>query len=553
MKPISKLLLGLLLCTSLVAQINAASIVEEGVVRMQKKLEKLKQELVLVDYDAADKLLQEIETLSLSGSDTDKIKAFELLKTVQSILTESRPVETRAVWLDDQALGKINGPEELKKLVKWLADLNVNLILPNVYFAGESFHKSNIVPQMDWYRFTFGQEDPLKILIEEAHKYGIEVHAWVMIYGLQGNVEPFLDRLDWLDRDKDGKYNNTAHTDYFFSPAHPLARDHILSIIEEIAGYDLDGIHLDNIRYKDGFGYGDYMVNLYQELFSVDPRQIPASNSKQFNHFREFKAQFIASFVELVRVRLHEKKPQLMLSAATAPQTWGKNSLGQDWHNWIDNRSLHFVLPMSYIETPAEYAQLIASDIQRIAGKTYCFPGLALYAFSAQTMEQEWQEGQKAPITGQTLFSLLHIKPEHYELLQKGLFREKAVVTFREPDKAAILFINWLKKRIETFGFEAGFTDTESLIWLNLLEEIADLIDKAPMRRYDTRDLREENKTEQLYFETVYKTMDKLLERTDKLKEPTKKRLISDIKQLRSFITPLEYTSRPFNLVPIKY
>lgn len=546
------LLLCLLMLASLVVPVKAASIFEERV-RMQKKLEKLKQELVLIDYDKAEKMLKEIEELSLSNDDADKIKAYELLKAVQSILTESRPVETRAVWLDDQALGKINGPEELKKLVRSLADLNVNLILPNVYFAGESFHKSNIVPQMDWYRLAFGEEDPLEILIEEAHKYGIEVHAWVMVYGLQGNVEPFLDRLDWLDKDKDGKYNNTAHTDYFFSPAHPLARDHILAIIDEVAAYNLDGIHLDNIRYKDGFGYGDYMVDLYQQFFSIDPRKIPASNIKQINHFREFKAQFITSFVELVRTRLHEKNPHLMLSAATAPQTWGKNSLGQDWHNWIDNRSLHFVLPMSYIETPEEYAQLIASDIQRIAGKTYCFPGQALYAFSAQTMEKEWQEGQKAPITGQTLFSLLHIKPEHYELLQKGLFREKAVATFREPDKAAVLLIDWLKKRIETFGSRAGFNDTESIIWLNLLDKTADLIVKAPMRRYDNRDLREENKPEQLYWETVLESIEQLLELANNLKETTKKRLTIDLLQLRSFITPLEYTSRPFTLVPIKY
>ena len=55
------------------------------------------------------------------------------------------------------------------------------------------------------------------------------------------------------------------------------------------------------------------------------------------------------------------------------------------------------------------------------------------------------------------------------------------------------------------------------------------------------------------YWETFFKSIEQLLELANNLKKPTSKRLTIDLLQLRSFITPLEYTSRPFTLVPIKY
>lgn len=523
--------------------------------RMQERVKIAKEEMALLDYDIIYEKLNEASKLAASEEDQDKIKAFQILKEVDALATESRPVETRAVWLDDIALTKIVSPDDLRELIRSLAELNVNMLLPSVYFGGETIYKSEIVPQMDWFKINFGDEDPFQIMLDEAKKYGMEVHPWVMVYGLQGNIEPYLDKIEWFDKAKDGSFNNTVHVDYFLSPAHPEVSDHLMSIIQEVTDYDVDGIHLDNIRYKDGFGYGDYARELYQELFGIDPCDIAPSNTRRYNHFREFKAQFIASFVERVRYEMHEKDPHIMVSAATAPGLWGKNSLGQDWHNWVDNRSLHFVLSMSYIETVPEYDDLIRQDINRVGSKTYIYPGMALYAFSPTVMQGQWQIGQRAPTTGQTLFSLLHIKDTHYQLLKNGLFRQKAYPTFRDPQKAAILYIDWLKERIETLGIEAGLSEEEKKEWLETLSTFASDIKEAPSRPYDTRDLREEDQTEQAYWENFLAKLDAFILKTRKgdIKDPLKARLMDDLLGLKSLITPLEYTSRTFETVPIKY
>jgi len=536
----------------LTASVFAQNSVFEENQLMRQEMEQKKQEMALLDYDTVEDKINRIESLASSTEDKDRAEAFALLKEVRADLTESRPVETRAVWLDDQALAKISSPMELRNLISWLNDLNVNIILPCVYFAGEAIYESDIVEQGLWYKLCFPDEDPLDIIIEEAHKYGMEVHPWVMVYGLQGNIEPFLDRLDLLDRNIKGEYNDTAHTDYFFSPAHPEARDHLLSIMLEVAKYDIDGIHLDNIRYKDGFGYGDYAVGLYQELFGRDPRELSMS-SVYYNHFREFKAQFIASFVELVRVEMLRLDPHIMVSAATAPRTWGKNSLGQDWHNWIDNRSLHFVLPMSYSADPKEYKELLDFDLNRIGGRTYAYPGMTLYSFTPEVMAEEWLVGQNAPMTGQTLFSLLHIKTPYYQILRNGLFRDKAYPTFRDPANAAVIFLDWLSQRVEALGSYAGFSVEEKNLWLADFNRISDMIENFPGPKYGTRDLRAHVPEDNDYWNKVLEEINSLSAKTDKLEGPKKQRLKNDLSQLKSLITPLEYTTRPFDLVAITY
>lgn len=538
------------LCVLMSACVYAGPLDETAILR--EEMLRKKQEMALLDYNAIEEMIGRAETLFVSTSDQDRIEAYSLIREAKTLLTESRPVETRAVWLDDQALAKISSPDEMRNLIAWLNDLNVNLILPCVYFAGETIYPSEVVEQATWYRLSFPNDDPLQIIIDEARKYGMEVHPWIMVYGLQGNIEPFLDRVYMIDKNAKGQFNDTSHVDYFLSPAHPETVEYLVSLILELAKYDIDGVHLDNIRYKDGFGYGDFAVDLYQRLFGLDPREF-TSSSARYNHFREFKAQFVASFVERVRRELFAIDPHLFVSAATAPRTWGKNSLGQDWHNWIDNRSLHFVLPMSYTPDPKEYRELLDFDLKRIGGRTYAFTGMTLYSFTPEVMVEEWKVGQEMPTTGQTLFSLLHIKQSYYEILKKGLFRDPANPTFRDPQMADCLFLDWLVERFETLGTAAGLKPEEVQSWIGDLSRVKDLIAAFSGPKYGDRDLRTHSSEDNAYWNGVLGEIDALVKKTESLSGVTQQRIKNDLLQLRSLISPLEYTTRPFELVKITY
>lgn len=71
--------------------------------------------------------------------------------------------------------------------------------------------------------------DPLQIVIEEGHKLGMEVHAWLNPYRI-------------------------SH-DYFWDPAPQKTTDRILTAVDELLEYDIDGIHFDDYFYNAKKGY----------------------------------------------------------------------------------------------------------------------------------------------------------------------------------------------------------------------------------------------------------------------------------------------------------
>ena len=94
--------------------------------------------------------------------------------------------------------------------------------------------------------------DPLEYIISRAHAAGISVHAWINVYRVWGAGagptdlnHPINAHPDWIKKNVAG---NTRATDgYFIDPAVPEAREHIVSVVEDIARrYPVDGIHLDS-------------------------------------------------------------------------------------------------------------------------------------------------------------------------------------------------------------------------------------------------------------------------------------------------------------------
>lgn len=107
-----------------------------------------------------------------------------------------------------------------------------------------------------WYPPQF---DQLQVIIEEAHKRGIQVHAAVNLFG-EGltayRVGPLFERPQWaaLHLGPSGAIRpSTAVTDIAFAnPGLPEVQLYELAVVGEIVRtYDVDGLILDRIRYPD--------------------------------------------------------------------------------------------------------------------------------------------------------------------------------------------------------------------------------------------------------------------------------------------------------------
>lgn len=183
----------------------------------------------------------------------------------QLLTAPSLTDEIRAVWLT--TIGGIDWPRtyatspatieqqkrELTQMLDRLKLIRINTVLLQTRIRGTVIYPSNLEP---WDGCVSGQPgrspgyDPLRFAIDECHKRGMELHAWVVTLPLGKWNGAGCKNM----RNKYPKLVKKIGQDGFMNPELPQTGDVIAGVCEEIVRkYDVDGIHLDYIRYPDGW------------------------------------------------------------------------------------------------------------------------------------------------------------------------------------------------------------------------------------------------------------------------------------------------------------
>jgi uncharacterized lipoprotein YddW (UPF0748 family) len=273
------------------------------------------------------------------------IEARETWLQARRLLWENYPTdikydqsEIRAIWLDRGTLVQAKTESDLAVIFDRLAQAGINTVFLETVNSSYTIYPSSIAPEQnpstrDW--------DRLKVAIQLAHQRNMELHAWVWIFAAanQGHnallklprnyLGPVLSRHpDWINKSKNGdSFDHGLHNrKAFFDPAHPQARQYLLSLLDEIAtNYDVDGIQLDYIRYpfqsrklNSMFGYGKSSRWEFKQRTGVDPIKLTPS-SRLWKQWLNFRIHQIDSFVETASTMLKQKRPDLLLSAAVFP------------------------------------------------------------------------------------------------------------------------------------------------------------------------------------------------------------------------------------------
>lgn len=135
---------------------------------------------------------------------------------------------------------------ELVTIIERAKQGNLNAIMLQVRSHGDALYKSSYEPWSSALTGTRGTNpgyDPLAFAIEEAHKRGIELHAWINPYRI-GEYSINASQI------KDSWRIGTGSS-AFLDPGNPDVRKHTLDVITEIiTKYDIDGIIFDDYFYK---------------------------------------------------------------------------------------------------------------------------------------------------------------------------------------------------------------------------------------------------------------------------------------------------------------
>ena len=189
--------------------------------------------------------------------------------------TESPPVETleqkemRGIWLSRFGW---RTQSELEAAVNHISESGFNSIFFQVRGTFDSFYRSSLEPWSDRLTGNLGQDpnwDPLASVLAIAHANDVEVHAWMNTFPIwrgeelpqsQGVAHPLEQHPEWIISDQNGEQMALNPVYVFADPSIPEVRSHVAAVAHELTSlYDVDGVHLDYIRFPEP-EYGEASV-----------------------------------------------------------------------------------------------------------------------------------------------------------------------------------------------------------------------------------------------------------------------------------------------------
>ena len=298
--------------------------------------------------------------------------------------------EMRAVWLTTNwgldwpsaparnAREAARQQQELREMLDALAYMGINTVFFQARIRGEVFYPSAYEP---WSRIISGTAgkspgyDPLAFVIDECHNRGMECHAW-MVTIPAGNVRQAAKMGSKALPAKHPELCKKLKGNWYLDPGNPATPHYIAALVAEIVSrYDIDGIHLDYIRYPDEEGnFPD--ADTYR-------RYAPAGMSRHQWHVAN-----ISRIVTAVSDTVVALNPHVMVSTAPLgrytslpglpPARWScTEGAAQDAVAWLQQGNNDFVAPMMYY-TGENYFPYLADWVAR-ATQGYIVAGLGAY------------------------------------------------------------------------------------------------------------------------------------------------------------------------------
>ena len=294
------------------------------------------------------------------------------------------PLYDRYLWVIRDVL---KSKKSIDDMVNFAIEKNINHLFVQVRGRGDSFYESQFTSRSQI--LSEGEFDPLAYLLDTANGKGINIHAWVNVYILWSskslpNDERHILHMQqqWLDTTEEWPVDvgkkldmvavNNNNEGLFLSPNHPDVNGYLIKVFRElITNYDIDGLHLDYIRYQEAeYGRNPYAIARFKSESGNDPgpwflemeRSTIASprliaNMKRWNNF---KRKAVTSLVKDTRALVNEVRPDCIISAAVKPNLYiARERYFQEWNVWLAAGYLDWVVPMNYSSKKREFARNI--------------------------------------------------------------------------------------------------------------------------------------------------------------------------------------------------
>ncbi|WP_019506686.1 glycoside hydrolase family 10 protein [Pleurocapsa sp. PCC 7319] len=427
--------------------ISMADVIQQLLSKQTKNYQAKEKSLVKSEYRDAHRALEQarngLDRFRNLVNQRSYLKAKAEWLAAKQLLWDNypsdRPVahsEVRGMWLDRGTIVKAKSEADLVKIFDRMATAGINTVFFETVNSGYTIYPSKVAPKQNplvegW--------DPLKVAIKLAHERGMELHAWVWTFAAvnqrhntiinlpRNYLGPVLSKHpDWALTDHEGSRFHYSSGKVFLDPANPDVRNYLTSLLTEIAtDYDVDGVHLDYIRYpfqsptgKITYGYGRVAREQFAAQTGIDPIQLDPQHPL-WSEWTEFRIEQIDSFVASVSQNLKQLRPDLTLSTAVFPMPYRERTskIQQNWENWVAKEWIDMLIPMTYAENTEKLYTLASPLLSEFDhGKALLLPGIRLLNISEIGALDQMQLLRGMSTEGYALFAAENLN-SHFETI----------------------------------------------------------------------------------------------------------------------------------------
>ena len=306
--------------------------------------------------------------------------------------------EIRATWLT--TLGGLDWPtqrattpagieaqkRELCSILDKLKEANFNTILFQTRLRGDVIYPSKFEPFTESLSGVPGKSpgyDPLRFAIDECHKRGLELHAWIVTIPLGSNRQ-----IKRLGKNAVTKRHPQICKQYngqwYLDPANPETDRYLASIVKEIVmQYDVDGIHFDYIRYPERINESFDRSSFKKQKREQDLKQWRRNNITRIVRRLYTEVKSIKPWVKVSSSPIGKYKDMPRYST----KRWNAYETAcQDAQKWLEEGIQDALFPMIYFKGNQFFP--FALNWEENKNGRWIIPGLGLYFLHPE--EQDW-------------------------------------------------------------------------------------------------------------------------------------------------------------------
>jgi len=320
--------------------------------------------------------------------------------------------EFRAAWIatianiDWPSSSKLTVEEQKREIIYYfdvLKQNNFNAVIVQIRPAADAFYSS---PYEPWSRWLTGKQglapmpyyDPLKFMIDEAHKRCIEFHAWFNPYRALTQKSKNPNPTDHITRRHPEWFVNYGKSKYF-DPGLPQVRSYASKIIMDVVKrYDIDAVHMDDYFYP--YRIGKYQFPDYKSYSRYGTSYASRDDWRRSN---------VNTFVQDLSKEIKKAKPYVKfgISPFGVWRNIAKDSVRGSYTNagqtnyddlfadvllWQENGWIDYLMPQIYWETghkSADYYTLVRWW-DKYSYKRHVYVGHGAYRLG-KTKKPAWQ------------------------------------------------------------------------------------------------------------------------------------------------------------------